>query len=189
MTYHPFILSVLQNTSIERLQRAVTAITDNSLNVTFTRLSGADMRALVKNGDGKEYGVSIVGNTTTCSCPDALYRGVSCKHAIAVALFALSIPRTPDTASQSLVSVSQTKQSHTRTPAVASVSGSSTPQTAPQFPMFHLRWRDGIVLCGEHHPTRIQVWPWTESMLTWPEVCSSCVTAYKHPKTIMTKVA
>lgn len=35
-------------------------------------------------------------------------------------------------------------------------------------------WRDGIVLCGDPQPGQVQVWPWTEYMLTWPEVCSSC---------------
>jgi hypothetical protein len=50
-------------------------------------------------------------------------------------------------------------------------------------------WRDGIVLCGEHHLGRVQVWPWTEYMLTWPEVCSACAAAYKQPKTAIANAA
>jgi hypothetical protein len=70
-----------------------------------------------------------------------------------------------------------------RTPQLKTVS------PAPQFPMFHLMWRDGIVLCGDPQPGRVQVWPWTEYMLTWPEVCPACIAAYKQPKTAMAKAA
>jgi hypothetical protein len=52
----------------------------------------------------------------------------------------------------------------------------------PRVPTFHLMWRDGIVLCGEPQPGRVQVWPWTDYMLTWPEACPSCVAAYQQPK-------
>ena len=31
--------------------------------------------------------------------------------------------------------------------------------------MFHLMWRDGIVLCGDPHAARVQMWPWTQNML------------------------
>jgi hypothetical protein len=52
-----------------------------------------------------------------------------------------------------------------------------------------LMWRDGSVLCGESHAGRVQVWPWTEYMLTWAEVCRSCVASYKRPKMAMGKAA
>ena len=159
MTHHSLILSVLQNVTTERLQRAVTALTDSSLVITLTRLSGADIRALVKHGTGSEYGVTLTESLVTCSCKDALYRGGICKHAVAVALHVLRIPQPQKEA------------------------------PAPQFPTFHLMWRDGIVLCGEHHPARVQVWPWTEYMLTWPEVCPACVVAYKQPKAALDKAA
>jgi len=45
------------------------------------------------------------------------------------------------------------------------------------------------VLCGYPHATRVQMWPWTEGMLRWPEVCSSCVTAYQQPKTAILEAA
>ena len=127
--------------------------------VTLTRQSESEIRALVKNGDGKEYGVTLTEALTTCSCKDALYRGTVCKHAVAVALHVLRTPQPK-------------KEIPT-----------------PQFPLFHLMWRDGIVLCGEHQPGRVQVWPWTDYMLTWPEACPSCVAAYKQPKPAMAKAA
>jgi hypothetical protein len=129
------------------------------MTVTLTRQSGSEVRALVENGKGKEYGVTLTEALTTCSCQDSLYRGTVCKHAAAVALYVLRTPQ-PKTAAP-----------------------------APEFPMFHLMWRDGIVLCGDPQPGRVQVWPWTEYILTWPEVCSSCVAAYKHPKRAMAKAA
>ena len=115
--------------------------------------------ALVKNGDGIEYGVMLTEALTACSCKDSLYRGGICKHGVAVALHVL---RTSQLKTAALV---------------------------PQFPTFHLMWRDGIVLCGEPQPERVHVWPWTEYMLTWPEVCPACVAAYKQPKAAMAKAA
>jgi hypothetical protein len=156
---HPFILTVLQHVSTDRLQRAVTALADGSLTMTLTRQTEAEIRALVKNGEGFEYGITLTEALTTCSCKDSLYRGTVCKHAAVVALYVL---RTP--------------QPKTEVP-------------APQFPTFHLMWRDGVVLCGESHAGRVQVWPWTEYMLIWPEVCPLCVAAYKQPKTAMDKAA
>ena len=49
---------------------------------------------LVNNGEGTEYGVTITDGAITCSCRDALYRGVVCKHAVALALFTLRTPQT-----------------------------------------------------------------------------------------------
>src|SRR5215217_3158938 len=145
---HPFILTVLQQVSTDRLQKAVTALVEGEMSITVTRQTPTEIRALVQNGDGKEYGVTLTGSLTACSCKDSLYRGGICKHGVAVALHVLRTPQ-PKTAAP-----------------------------APQFPTFHLMWRDGIVLCGDPQPGRVQVWPWTEYMLTWPEVCPACRAAY-----------
>ena len=90
MTHHnshsSLILTVLQQVSIDRLQRAVTALADGSLTMTLTRQTEAEIRALVKNNEGKEYGVTLTEAGVFCSCPDALYRGSICKHATTLAL-------------------------------------------------------------------------------------------------------
>ncbi len=156
---HSLVLTAVQDVAADRLQKAVCGLADGSMTVTLTRQSDEEIRALVKNGDGKEYGVTLTKALTTCSCKDALYRGGICKHAVGVALYVL------------------------RTPQPRKV----TP--APQFPMFHLMWRDGIVLCGESHPERVQVWPWTEGMLSWPEVCTACRATYHQPKRTLAKAA
>lgn len=158
-THSSLVLTILKHVSSDRLQRAVCGLADGSLTVTLTRQSESEIRALVKNGDGKEYGVTLTEALTACSCKDALYRALACKHATATALHVLRTPQ-PQKAAPAL-----------------------------QFPTFHLMWRDGIVLCGEPHPGRVQVWPWTEYMLTWPEVCPACVAAYKQPKTAMATAA
>src|SRR5262245_61205014 len=98
--HHPLVLSVLQHVSIDRLQRAVNALADGSLMVTLTRQTEVGIRALVKNGEAKEYGVTLTEAGAFCSCPDALYRGVACKHATVVALFVLRLPREPQPAGE-----------------------------------------------------------------------------------------
>src|SRR5262245_51797464 len=87
--HHPLVLSVLQQVPTDRLQRAVNALADGSLTVTVTRQTEAEIRALVKNGEYKEYGVTITDTGVFCSCLDALYRGSTCKHAAVVALSVL----------------------------------------------------------------------------------------------------
>jgi hypothetical protein len=88
----PFILGALKSISPERLQRAVLALAAGDMTVHLTRESEAEIRALVRNGSGKEYGVTLTANMTACSCPDALYRGTTCKHTIALALHVLRLP-------------------------------------------------------------------------------------------------
>src|SRR5215470_9338944 len=87
--HHPLVLSVLQQVSIERLQKAVSLLAEGSVTVTLTRQTEAEIRALVKNGEGKEYGVTLTETKVFCSCPDALYRGSVCKHATTLALAVL----------------------------------------------------------------------------------------------------
>lgn len=87
--HHSLVLPVLQHVTPERLQKAVNALVDGSLTVTLTRQTEAEIRALVKNGEGKEYGVTLTETGAFCSCPDALYRGVTCKHATIVTLSVL----------------------------------------------------------------------------------------------------
>ena len=130
-TYSSLVLTILQQVSSDRLQRAVCGFADGSLTVALTRQSDSEIRALVKNSDGNEYGVTLTESLIACSCKDALYRGGICKHGVAVALHVL-----------------WTSQPKTAAP-------------APQFPTFHFMWRDGIVLCGEHQPGRVQGQTWT----------------------------
>src|SRR5689334_22925830 len=89
---YPFILTVLQQVSTDRLQKAVNALVDGSMRMTVTRRTDTEIRAIVTNGDGQEHGVTLTSSLTTCSCKDALYRGVICKHATVTALAILRAP-------------------------------------------------------------------------------------------------
>jgi SWIM zinc finger len=89
LSHRLLVLTVLQHVSADRLQRAATALADGSITVTPTRTTQSDIRALVKNDDGQEYGCTITEGVTTCSCRDALYRGVICKHVTILALAVL----------------------------------------------------------------------------------------------------
>src|SRR2546425_6444275 len=95
--HHPLVLTVLQHVSTDRLQRAVNALVDGSLTVTLTRQTEVEIRALVKNGD-KEYGVTLTTTGVFCSCPDTMYRGVTCKHAAVLALSVLRAPQSQEQA-------------------------------------------------------------------------------------------
>ena len=68
------LLSPLREATPERHRKAVHALRNGALTVTLTRHTDAQIRALVRNGDGKEYGVSLTEHGTFCSCKDALYR-------------------------------------------------------------------------------------------------------------------
>jgi hypothetical protein len=89
LSHRLLVLTVLQHVSADRLQRAINALADGNISITPTRTTPTDIRALVKNGDGQEYGCTITEGVTTCSCRDALYRGVICKHVTVLALTVL----------------------------------------------------------------------------------------------------
>jgi hypothetical protein len=52
-----------------RLQRAVNALADSSMTVILTRQTEAEIRALVRNGEGKEYGVTLPPQTRQRGSP------------------------------------------------------------------------------------------------------------------------
>lgn len=83
------LLSPLRESTPERHKLAVRGLYDGTLTVTLTRQTEAEIRALVRNGDGIEYGVTLTQHGAFCSCKDALYRATVCKHALAACLFCL----------------------------------------------------------------------------------------------------
>ena len=92
------LLSPLREATPERHKKAVEGLRDGTLTVTLTRHTDTEIRALVRNGDGLEYGVSLTEHSAFCSCKDALYRGVTCKHALAVCISHLQHNAQPDNA-------------------------------------------------------------------------------------------
>src|SRR4029453_9797146 len=84
-----YLLSTLRSATPERHQLAVRGLRDGTLNITIANRTDSEIRALVKNGDGHEYGVNLSDRGNFCSCKDALYRGMVCKHQLALCVFVL----------------------------------------------------------------------------------------------------
>jgi SWIM zinc finger len=84
-----YLLSTLRSASPERHQLAVRGLRDGTLSITIACRTEQEIRALVKNGDGLEYGVNLSDRGNFCSCKDALYRGTICKHQIALCVHVL----------------------------------------------------------------------------------------------------
>ncbi len=87
--HQSLMLNVLRQVSPDRLQRAVSDLVENAASITLTRTTDTEIRALVRNGEGHEYGVTLTETGVFCSCRDALYRGQTCKHATILALTVL----------------------------------------------------------------------------------------------------
>jgi hypothetical protein len=168
-SHSALILGAIQHVTPKRLQKAVCGLADGTLTVTLTRTSKAEIRGLVRNGKGAEYGVALTASLTACSCKDALYRGVVCKHAVALALSALRPPKAtaegprPDT-------------SH-----MIHLGAHSPAETAPvPTRTIHLVLASGTPLCGTRTPTRGWRWPcWPET--AWPETCVYCAALRTRP--------
>src|SRR5215813_14443190 len=79
------LLSTLREVTPDRPNRAVQGLRDHTLTVTLVKQSDAEIRAIVRNGEAKEYRVIINDAGALCSCPDAFYRG-PCKHVAAVCI-------------------------------------------------------------------------------------------------------
>jgi predicted nucleic acid-binding Zn finger protein len=83
------LLSTLREVTPDRHNRAVQGLRDHTLTVTLVKQTDAEIRALVRNGDAKEYRIIINDTGSLCSCPDAFYHRGPCKHVAAVCVTAL----------------------------------------------------------------------------------------------------
>jgi hypothetical protein len=92
-----FLSSILRASTRDRQAKAVRGLHDGTITVTLLRRTDNEIRAAVKNGHGLTYGVTLTERETFCSCPDALYHGTVCKHAIAVAMHCLHPRDSSDT--------------------------------------------------------------------------------------------
>src|SRR5262245_46059015 len=83
------LLATLREVTPDRHNRAVQGLRDHTLTVTLVKQSDAEIRALVRNGEAKEYRVIINDAGALCSCPDAFYHRGPCKHLAAVCISVL----------------------------------------------------------------------------------------------------
>jgi uncharacterized Zn finger protein len=84
---------VLAKVKGQRLQKAVEGLVSGVYTITVTGQSEQELRGFVANGDGQEYGVVLSEGQAFCSCKDAMYRKGICKHAVALALHVIRIPK------------------------------------------------------------------------------------------------
>jgi len=85
---------VLAKVEAGRLAKAVEGLVAGAYYITVTEQGEGEISGFVTNGDGKEYGVALTEAKAFCSCCDALYRGVVCKHAVILALHTIRNPQT-----------------------------------------------------------------------------------------------
>jgi uncharacterized Zn finger protein len=76
----------------ERLQRGVEGLASGAYAITVTRYTDDEISASVSNGDGKSYPVTLTAMRSFCGCNDSQFRGKTCKHAVALALYAIRTP-------------------------------------------------------------------------------------------------
>src|SRR5215210_6118059 len=85
---------ILARVDNERLQRGVEGLASGAYSITVTRFTDDEISATVANGDGKSYPVTLTAVRSFCGCSDSLFRGKTCKHAVALALYAIRTPET-----------------------------------------------------------------------------------------------
>ena len=78
----------------ERLQRGVEGLASGAYSITVTRFTEDEVSAQVSNGDGKSYPVTLTAMRSFCGCNDSQFRGKTCKHAVALSLYAIRVPET-----------------------------------------------------------------------------------------------
>lgn len=84
------ILALVDN---DRLQRGVAGLASGAYSITLTRHTEHEISAYVTNGDSKTYSVTLTEGRSFCGCGDAMYRGMTCKHSVALALYAIRNPQ------------------------------------------------------------------------------------------------
>src|SRR5215218_3094096 len=91
MTIPPHTLSRVDT---ERLQRGVEGLASGAYSITVTRYTEDEVSAQVSNGEGKSYPVTLTAVRSFCGWSDSQFRGKTCKHAVALALYAIRTPET-----------------------------------------------------------------------------------------------
>jgi len=84
--------TVLSKVEDARFHKAVEGMRSGAYTVTITLRGEEEIRGFVRTIWGKVYGCTLTTTGAFCSCPDALYRGNICKHAVILALSAIRNP-------------------------------------------------------------------------------------------------
>jgi uncharacterized Zn finger protein len=85
----------LAKVDLARLQKAARGLQAGTLQVLLEGRTDGAVWGLVRNGEEKVYSVQVAGDAASCSCPDSTFRKTICKHALALALYAIDHPEDP----------------------------------------------------------------------------------------------
>lgn len=85
--------TTLATVDTDRLQRGVEGLASGAYRITLTRQTEDEISAYVANGDGKTYSVTLTEGKAFCGCGDAMFRGKTCKHSVALALYVIRNPQ------------------------------------------------------------------------------------------------
>lgn len=69
-------------------------LTAGAYAITVTRFTEDEISAQVSNGDGKSYPVTLTPMRSFCGYNDSQFRGKTCKHSVALALYVIRTPET-----------------------------------------------------------------------------------------------
>jgi hypothetical protein len=96
--------TVLAKVDGRRLERAAEGLMSGAYEVVLSHQGKDEVRGTVRKKIGKAYGggfawlpyhVALTDTLSSCSCPDAVYRGVPCKHCVVLALYSINHPEEP----------------------------------------------------------------------------------------------
>jgi len=96
------ILEQVGQADPERTLRALAMVDSGGYRVTVSEVGSDVVKATVGKRIGKGFGgqpvfqpylVTLTGTATSCTCPDATYRGKVCKHQTLVALHVIRNPQ------------------------------------------------------------------------------------------------
>lgn len=86
--------TILAQVEAGRLLKATEGLVTSAYRITPTAQTDTEIRGVVANGDGQQYGVVLTEGRAFCSCPDSIFRHSICKHAVVLALHVIRAPKT-----------------------------------------------------------------------------------------------
>jgi len=85
----------LAKVDLARLKKAAQGLETGTLQVLLEGRTESAVWGLVRNGEDTVYTVQVAHGYASCSCPDYTFRRAICKHALALALYAIDHPEEP----------------------------------------------------------------------------------------------
>jgi len=85
----------LARVDMARLKKAAQGLESGTMQVLIEGRDENAVWGLVRPGEDRVYGVQVAHGYASCSCPDFAFRHAICKHALALALYAIEYNEEP----------------------------------------------------------------------------------------------